>query len=508
MRKTIRAQILTVFITAIAFTIVACLLLNHFFLKGFYNRKKQQSIVSSYKTISAMIDAGTSEKELRSFLTAMRDDKGIAFIRTSSSWNLDDISENGISKLQAQDMRDRLMFYILMGTPSLPGIETGDNYILQKYHDLTSGTDFIECYGMFSDNSFFIMSSPLSAISDSAQISNEFFLIVLVCTIVPAVIFILLMTKRITRPIRELAGLSDKMAALDFSEHFNGDFSSEINELGQSMNSMSEQLKSTIDELKEANDRLTRDIREKIEIDELRKEFLSNVSHELKTPIALIQGYAEGLQDIPDEDKESRDYYCDVIIDESDKMNRMVKKLLTLNHLEFGQDALVTEDFDLCEMLDGLLSAQALAFQKQGITLKKAYPPSCMVCADVFKIEEVCTNYLSNAVNHAEGDKVITVSLEDEGDQVRVTVENTGKPIPEESLDLVWQKFYKVDKARTREYGGSGIGLSIVRAIMEAHHKAYGVSNTDSGVAFYFCLDKAQGNEPGKEEVTEDGSDH
>ena len=508
MKKTIRAQILAVFAAAMVLTLAVCLLLNHFFLKSFYDRKKQQSFISSYQSLSVKISAGAKESELQGILTSMRDDNGIAFIRTTASWSLDDISANGISKLQAEEMRNHLMHYIIIGTenygPSIRVIEHSADYTLLRRQELSTGSEYLECFGIFSDGTYFMMSSPLSAISDSADISNEFFLIVLVGTFLLASVFLLLMSKRITRPILSLARISDKMAKLDFSEHFSGDCSDEINELGQSMNIMSEQLEATIDELKKANEQLTKDIQEKIEIDELRKEFLSNVSHELKTPIALIQGYAEGLQEIPQDDKESRDYYCDVIIDESDKMNRMVKKLLTLNHLEFGQDALVTEDFDLCEMLDGLLAAQALALEKQGITVVKQYPASCMVTADEFKIEEVCTNYLSNAVNHAEGSKTITVSLEDLGSSVRITVKNTGRPIPEESLGLVWQKFYKVDKARTREYGGSGIGLSIVKAIMDAHGQDYGVYNTDDGVAFYFCLSKAK-----PEERTEDsGSDY
>lgn len=345
----------------------------------------------------------------------------------------------------------------------------------------------MDCYGSLSNGTFFLMSTPLEAVQDSAQISNQFFMFTCLGGMLLALIVISVISNRLTRPLLQLAEIADHMANLDFTSKYTGDLNNEIGLLGNSMNSMSEQLESTINQLQTANEQLKKDIDEKIQIDEVRKEFLSNVSHELKTPIALIQGYAEGLQEGISDDPESRAFYCDVIVDEAKKMNRMVRKLLTLNHLEFGQDALTEEPFDICEMLTTLLNSSALEMQKKEINVIKQYPASCMVIGDEFKIEEVCTNYISNAMNHVNGDMRICVTLEEQEDTVKITVANTGDPIPEDSLDKVWIKFYKVDKARTREYGGSGIGLSIVKAIMDAHKQPFGVYNTAEGVAFCFA---------------------
>lgn len=255
------------------------------------------------------------------------------------------------------------------------------------------------------------------------------------------------------------------------------------------MNFLSHTLEKTISDLKVANNELKKDIEKKEQIDEMRKEFLSNVSHELKTPIALIQGYAEGLKENINEDPESKDFYCDVIMDESDKMNRMVKKLLTLNQLEFGNDVVEMTRFNITEMVEGLVQTNAMLAQQDGVEITFTESQPVYVWGDEFKVEEVLTNYLSNALHHVDGEKQIRISFEQKEDLLRVKVFNTGNPIPEEELDKIWVKFYKVDKARTREYGGSGIGLSIVKAIMDSMNRKCGVENRENGVEFWFELE-------------------
>lgn len=221
----------------------------------------------------------------------------------------------------------------------------------------------------------------------------------------------------------------------------------------------------------------------------MRKEFLANVSHELKTPIALIQGYAEGLQEDVNDDPESRQFYCDVIVDEAAKMNNMVKKLLTLNQLEFGNDVVTMERFDITALVKNYIQSAAILTKQNGITVRMEDYPPIYAWADEFKIEEVFMNFFSNAVNHCEGEKIIDVKMEQKDGRVRVSVFNTGKPIPEDSIGHIWEKFYKVDKARTRKYGGSGVGLSIVKAIMDSMNQPYGVINYTNGVEFWFELE-------------------
>ena len=252
---------------------------------------------------------------------------------------------------------------------------------------------------------------------------------------------------------------------------------------------MSEELERTISELKSVNNQLQKDIENKIRIDQQRQEFLNNVSHELKTPIALVQGYAEGLKENISDDPESREFYCDVIMDEAAKMNKLVKNLLTLNHLEEGRDEVKMERFDIVSLIKGVLQSMDIMIQQKEAKVSFEAEEPVYVWADEFKTEQVVRNYVSNAFHHASGDKVIEVKIQKEGKKARTSVFNTGTPIPEEDLKHIWEKFYKVDKAHTREYGGNGIGLSIVKAIMESFHQEYGVKNYDNGVEFWFELD-------------------
>ena len=364
-----------------------------------------------------------------------------------------------------------------------------DNYIVETNYDKRSNASYMEAWGFFSDNStLFIMSMPLAGIHDSVMLANRFTTFVGFVALILGTIIMYFVANRVIKPVLALAALSEKMSNLDFDAHYEADAQDEIGILGRNMNNLSSRLKDAIGALQDANRQLQHDIDEKTQIDEMRKEFIANVSHELKTPIALIQGYAEGLTEGMCEDEESRNYYCEVIMDEAGKMNKMVKQLLTLTALEFGNDAPSMDTFDITELIQDLIRSSSILIQQNEATV--CYQPDgpCMVFPDEFKIEEVVTNYLTNAIHHLDGERRIEIRVEKIGETVKVTVFNTGNPIPEADLPNLWTKFYKVDKARTRAYGGSGIGLSIVKAIMDIHHQSCGVVNVEGGVEFWFTL--------------------
>ena len=376
-------------------------------------------------------------------------------------------------------------------------LSTSDNYVIQKTQDRLMDREYMEIWGLLDNGCAFLLRMPLESIRENVRISSQFLLYFSILSILISVLLICWISRKITKPLKELTDLSKRMAELDFSAKYTSGGQNEIGQLGDHFNRMSESLETAVSELKTANNELQKDVEKKAQIDEMRKEFLSNVSHELKTPIALIQGYAEGLKECINDNDESRDFYCEVIMDEASKMNQMVKKLLTLNQLEFGNDTVTMERFDLTALIAGVVQSAGILAQQKGAQILFRETEPVYAWADEFKVEEVVTNYVSNALNHVDGDKVVDIKIHRNKDTVRVTVFNTGQPIPEEDLDKIWIKFYKVDKARTREYGGSGIGLSIVKAIMESFHQKCGVINYDNGVEFWFELDSLQ------EELTE-----
>lgn len=367
-----------------------------------------------------------------------------------------------------------------------------DLYSIVKVKDERLGSEYMELMGNIEigENSHTVyMRANYESIQESVELSNQFLIYAGLGAILIGIVVMFIISGSFTKPIKKLSYIAKEMAELNFETKYTEQRNDEIGDLGHSINVLSEKLEETISELKAANNELKSDIENKIQIDEMRKEFLSNVSHELKTPIALIQGYAEGLQENINDDAESREFYCDVIIDEANKMNKMVKKLLNLNQIEFGKDQVEFERFDIVTVICSVLNSTRILFEQKEVRLIFEQTEPVYVWADEYMVEEVVTNYVSNALNHVSGEKVVEVKLVKLDGIVRVSVFNTGEQIPEDDLEKVWIKFYKVDKARTREYGGSGIGLSIVKAIMNSMHRQCGVINHENGVEFWFDLD-------------------
>lgn len=487
MKKSIKIRLAVTYIGIMCLSLAVMLLVNSLFLEKFYLRKKTESLKKVYNTMNDTSDT-------RYYSSLADDEKFKQYC-----------DENNLSMIVVEDVTSRILFAYAKNSERLYSeiqfgvlddfvrgkreiLEATDNYIVEKKTDDVKAMDSVNMVGVLDNGNGFLITTPAQSLKDSALISNVFYLYIGLFTIFISSVVIWFICRHITRPLQQLSELSKEMANLNFDAKYTSTSEDEIGVLGNNLNRMSGELEKTISELRTANNELQKDIEKKEQIDEMRKEFLSNVSHELKTPIALIQGYAEGLQECINDDQESREFYCDVIIDEAAKMNNMVKKLLSLNQLEFGNDTVNMERFDLTELVKGVVqSAQLLASQKEAeIRFLQEEPIS--VWGDEFKIEEVVTNYVSNALNHVDFEKKIEIKAVKRGDVVRLSVFNTGARIPEEDLDKIWIKFYKVDKARTREYGGSGIGLSIVKAIMDSMNQKCGVINYENGVEFWFEL--------------------
>lgn len=263
--------------------------------------------------------------------------------------------------------------------------------------------------------------------------------------------------------------------------------------LGTSINRLSDSLKNKIEELNKANIELEKDVEEKSKLAEMRSQFVSDVSHELKTPIALIQGYAEGLVDGIASSEEDKKYYLEVILDEANKMSTLTHDLLDLSNLEYGKNNLNIQTFNIVDLVSSILKKNELIFKENNISYSsKAPADDIKVQGDVFRIDQVLTNYINNALKNIDDKKIIEISISYTDDNlVRVSVFNSGKNISEENMHRIWTKFYKVDSSRNRDLSGSGIGLSLVKAIMDQHGNNCGVENVEGGVVFWFDLKKS-----------------
>ena len=490
MKHSITRKITTIMISIVAGTVLLCWFINTTLLENYYISHKKEVLIDMFQTVDNAYASGEGDSE--EFQIEL--EKKCA----NSNITLMVISSNGTiiqSNVSNKDMLLEQFLEIMFSAQSQEAvlIENTESYIVEKTPDTRLKSDYLVLCGTLQNGNQILLRTALESIKESVGIANRFLAYVGIASVILCAIILYFVTKRITNPILQLAEISKRMTNLDFEAKFHSRGENEIDFLGEHMNQMSETLEKTISELKSANNQLKIDIEKKEQIDEMRKEFISNVSHELKTPIALIQGYAEGLQECINDDAESRKFYCDVIMDEAEKMNRMVKNLLTLNQLESGNEQVVFERFDIVELIQGVINATAILREQNGIDLTFQIEEPMYVWADEFKTEQVLTNYISNAIHYASGEKRIVITVKNIEDVVRISVFNTGAPIPESEVEHIWEKFYKVDKARTREYGGNGIGLSIVKAIMESFHRDCGVINYEDGVEFWFELDGKNG---------------
>lgn len=486
MKKSFRGQLTMIFTAVMAGTLLLIFFGGMVFLEKYHIRDKQKQIVAAYEKFNtAARDETLNTDEFQESLENFSMTDNISVLIMEADGNL-----RIYATRDSERLKFRLLDYIFNQEKldNVKLLEETPEYIIRQSKDPMFRIEYLEMIGTLDNGDYFIMTTIVESIREGVMIANRFYVMIGALALVVSAVIIYLFSRKVTKPVLELADISKRMTALDFDAKFDSKNENEIDVLGEHMNQLSETLEKTISELKTANNELCRDIEQKEKNEEMRKEFLSNVSHELKTPLALIQGYAEGLKDGINDDEESREYYCEVVMDEAKKMNTIVKKLLTLNEMEYGKETIQMERFNIAELIEGVAQAFSLMIEQKQGELRVKVPNQIYVWSDELKIEEVLTNYISNACNHLEGQRIVEIKAEQKEDKVRVSVFNTGKQIPEEDKERIWEKFYKVDKAHTREYGGSGIGLSIVKAIMESVNGSYGVNNYSNGVEFWIEL--------------------
>lgn len=490
--KSIRVKLFLTLCIVVIVIIAFLILTNNFVLETFYLYSKTKSLVSIYDRINSYYAKEQNDSSLIRLELEKAAINNNLDILIQSEGNIAVYSTNSDFMSNITDLKS-LNDRIIKNRKNI--VFKNDKIKVTKLEDSTNGITFLMFSAKLDNDYQLYIRMPFASIKESVRISNKFLYLIGGFTILVGGIVVSFISRRFTTPILELNSIANKMSKLDFSHKYRiTDAEDEINNLGKSINTMSDKLENTIRQLKETNIELEKDIEEKSKIDEMRKQFISDVSHELKTPIALIQGYSEGLIENVNTDDANRKFYASVILDEANKMDKLVAQLLELMKLEYGKREFNNKEFDVCELIKEVICKSKVMLEEKEITVQFDEDASVMVLADDFYIEQVITNYLTNAIKHVkdkDGEKAIKINITPniEKNIVRVSVFNTGENIKEEDLTRIWNRFYKADESRNREDGGTGIGLSLVKAVMNNYKKEYGVINKENGVEFYFDLE-------------------
>lgn len=507
MRHSIRTKVTFSLIAIVALMIALSGLLSVMFIKKYYYNEIKNQIIETYRSCNEEFSMRGSY-DVGNLNSRIKNDAGavVFIVDDIRSAIYTTVNENTEVFANLQYISDILKYNndidAYDSRIEREDVENYKNFRIQITKDTETDFSYFDLIGYLDNGFIIIIRTSVSSLDATVRVTVKFVLMILSVVAVIGCILMYFFSNIFAKPIKKLTKVAERMTKLDFDAKSEYTSKDEIGELSMYMNDLSFKLKNTLTELQQANERLQSDINEKTMIDEMRKEFLSHVSHELKTPIALIQGYAEGLKDNIIEDEDSKEFYCDVIVDEAAKMNQLVRQLLDLNEIEFGENRINKEVFDMNALIQNVIAASSILIEQNGVHISYQETEPLHVYADEFMIEEVFTNYLTNAIHYCNAGgtvKVWTVKalyqepvMTDEHHKltgnVRIFVSDEGPNIPQEEMAKVFDKFYKIDKARTREYGGSGIGLSIVAASMQAHNKNYGVYNIPDGVVFYFDL--------------------
>ncbi|MFR3182108.1 MAG: sensor histidine kinase [Clostridia bacterium] len=486
--KSVKVKLFLMLSLIILLIILFLILVNNFVFGEFYLYSKTQSLKSVYEVINDYYNSGANidiDSELEKI--AIKNNFDI-LIRNDQNINVFTSNKDFFSTLgQMNEMTSSINAGQI--------IEQDEKYNIKKMKDIKTGISY-ELLSSQLDNGYLLyIRIPLTSIEESVKISNNFLYLMAGFTILISAVIVSFVTRKFADPILELNNIAKKMANLDFSHKYRiTDADDEINNLGKSINVMSDKLERTIKQLRRTNIELEKDIEEKSKIDEMRKSFISDVSHELKTPIALIQGYSEGLLENVNTDEESRKFYAEVILDETNKMDKLVKQLLELMTIEYGKREFNDNKFNVVELEQQVIIKSQVMLQEKEAKMELVSPEEINVIADDFYIEQVISNYVTNALKHVKevnGENHIKIynEVNVEKNKVRIKVFNTGDNIKEEDLSRIWNRFFKADESRNRDDGGTGIGLSFVKAIMNNYKNEYGVVNKENGVEFYFDLD-------------------
>lgn len=325
-------------------------------------------------------------------------------------------------------------------------------------------------------------------IQENASIATRVTTMLTVCALLLGLVFISGYSKRFTKPLIEMSRVTARLANLDFSEKCNVTRNDEIGALADNINSVSDSLNNALSELREKNTQLMEDIEKERRIEKMRSDFISSASHELKTPIAVIRGYAEGLKMNIDRENDSAAEYCDIIMHEADRMNVLVLNMLEQSLYSSGAKSPDMKEFSVNRFIEDFLKTAAPIFEEKGVNAVYEKAEDLQAFADESQMTTVLSNIVLNACSHASGEKLIKITAEKNDSEIKISVFNTGSRVDDKDKEGIFTAFYRADKAHSRAEGRFGLGLAIVKSITDNHNCKCGFENKEDGITFWFTM--------------------
>lgn len=495
--NSISKKIFTITFSLIILLLGASFLLQYFFFDNFYASKKTKNLILSVNKFKLLYskmssDNDTLYKAMNSF--EMINNAKIAIYSTNGEIRY--ITNNDNENSETSKLLNDIFQTLYNNKYYAELLAKSNETYTTTFEDPKTNMKHIVCFSSMSLNykndSIIIAITSYQQIKEASSAILELYSYVGMAFAILGLVLSLIYSNMISKPLISINNVAKKMSSMNFEEKCPVESDDEIGNLAKTLNFLSNNLSRALEDLKLKNKKLKADIEKERQLEKLRKDFIAGASHELKTPIGIIEGYAEGLKDNIVEG-EARDFYLDVIIDESQKMNKLVMDMLELSKLESANNSFNFEKFNFKELLLDTLNKYKSTLKEKNInTNVKIICSNFIVLGDEFRIEQVITNFITNAIKYTPSGENVNIILEERENTIMFSIENTGIHIPDESIDKIWHQFYRLDKSRSRAMGSSGLGLSIVKNILTQHESNFGVLNSPKGVLFYFDLKKVK----------------
>ncbi|MGE5633079.1 MAG: sensor histidine kinase [Caulobacteraceae bacterium] len=477
MIRSIRVKLFVVFIILLAIFLFIFLMANAYFLDDIFVWGNRSIMQKAYTEFRDKQGKGYDEEEL---IDRLANEFGGNIVLITKDMKVITSTYSRFNKFRLTRVSSDLVGWI---NHNMMNVKKGEVFLIwPRGNEQDRLVAFI---GRLPNGGYYIAEKSLVGIYDSSRMAERFIIVSGIGTLIIGSIMVFFLSARITKPIIRINDAAKEIANLNFSNRVKISTNDELGILAGSINLIADKLSQSLNELKDSNLKLREDIEQERKLEKMRRKFVSNVSHELKTPISMIQGYADGLKYNIAKNPEDVEYYCDVIIDESEKMSHLIKDLLDLSSYESGTFKITKEPFDIVELTREIAAKYQNVLGSSNKKIEINAPVELMINADRLRIEQIMMNLMSNAVKHVYDEGCIKITVSDLKGKALLSVYNTGSHIDAADIDNIWTSFYKTASGKDKVKDGTGLGLAIVKAITELHGGSYGVENIQDGVNFW-----------------------